>query len=481
MLLRIFLIGIVGLVIGVAAGEGLRAQEVATPVARILFIAGEKSHAPGSHEFPAGARLLADALNASGLPVRAEVSLGWPAESAAVEDAQLVVLYSDGLERHVARGHAEALRNRLNQGKALAVLHFALEPSEEDQALQAVLLDAIGGRFAVGLSVNPIWRLKAEPVGAHSAAVGVQQIDCEDEWYFHLRFRENEAGISPLLKVVPSITTLGADGPRSGNPSVRRALENGEAQVVAWTTMASSGARGFGFTGGHFHRNWYDDSMRRLVLNALIWTAGVVLPLQGVVSAAPNAPVYATIDEAIARGDVDDVKRHLSTDPTRVNGSAEAKLKPLHQAILRKKGDIVVVLLANGASATALDSSGRSPLHLAVERGDAVVVAALLKAKADPTVRDSRGWTPLHHAGAKNQLEIAKLLLDGGTNPNILSELGGTPLHEAAVGGSVELVQLFLSRGTDPTIRSKPGVTALDIAKEYKNADVVAFLEKQAR
>jgi ankyrin repeat protein len=58
-----------------------------------------------------------------------------------------------------------------------------------------------------------------------------------------------------------------------------------------------------------------------------------------------------------------------------------------------------------------------------------------------------------------------------------LSELGGTPLHEAAAGGGVEMVKLLLERGTDPKVRSKPGVTALDLAKEYKNADVVSLLE----
>lgn len=481
MVLRSFIARLGVMLVTAFFARGVAAEADVGAKTHLHFIAGEKTHAPGAHEFPAGAQLLADALNASGLPLRATVSLGWPQNSEMIETAQVVVLYSDGLEKHVARKHVEILRRRFLQGKGLAVLHFALEAGEEDGDLQTLMMEAIGGRFAVGWSVNPIWKLNAVPVPSHPAAVGVEQIACEDEWYYHLKFREPRNGFKPLLQVLPSLRTLGSDGPRSGNAAARKALENGELQVVAWTTESETGARGFGFTGGHFHRNWYDDSMRKLVLNALVWTAGVVLPLQGVVSAAPAAPIYATIDEAIARGDVDDVKRHLATEPARVNGSAEAKLKPLHQAILRRKGEIVTVLLASGASATALDSSGRSPLHLAVERGDAVVVAELLKAKADPTVRDSRGWTPLHHAGAKNQLEIARLLLDGGTDPNILSELGGTPLHEAAVGGSVALVQLFLDRGTDPTIRSKPGVTALDIAREYKNAEVVVLLETRVK
>ncbi len=178
---------------------------------------------------------------------------------------------------------------------------------------------------------------------------------------------------------------------------------------------------------------------------------------------------------------VDDVKRHLAWDPKRALGAVCAKMNPLHQAILRRKPDLVALLLEAGASPLTPDSSGRSPLHLAVERGDAGLVAMLLKAGADPSVRDGRGWTPLHHAAAKNQLEIARMLLDAPTDPNILSELGGTPLHEAAASGSVALAKLLVERGTNPAIRSKPGVTALDIAREYKNAEVIAYLEGLAK
>jgi len=56
----------------------------------ILFISGAPSHGPGEHRFPEGCRLLADALNRSGLPLRATVSLGWPAEGEIAAAAALV-------------------------------------------------------------------------------------------------------------------------------------------------------------------------------------------------------------------------------------------------------------------------------------------------------------------------------------------------------------------------------------------------------
>lgn len=456
----------------------LASAVAAEPPRRILFIAGPKSHDRDIHEFPRGAELLAEAINRSGLPLGADVSLGWPASDAIVAGASLVVLYSDGLEDHVARGHVAVLRQRLNAGQPLAVLHFALEPGDDDPALRQLLLDAIGGCFDAGWSVNPIWSLNASPLAAHPAARGVGELNLQDEIYFHLRFRADSRDVTPLLTALPPIEVVAEDGPRSGNAAVRAALARSEAQTIAWTCLNGNGARGFGFTGGHAHRFWYDDHVRRLVLNGLVWAAGLEVPPGGVPLFSPSAPLFGSIDEAIARGNLADVQRHLARAPELVRGTPGARLSPLHQAILRKQPEIAAFLLDHGADVNAPDGADRTPLHLAVERGDATMVKTLLARKADTTRRDRTGWTPLHHAAAKNQIEIARLLLEGGANPNFLSELGGTPLHEAAAGAGAEMVQLLLDRGTDPSIRSKPGVTALDLARQYQNTPAIAILER---
>src|SRR5262249_39118060 len=104
-------------------------------------------------------------------------------------------------------------------------------------------------------------------------------------------------------------------------------------------------------------------------LNVSVARVTIVVALAGLrFSAAADAPVHATIDEAIARGDLDDVKRHLDRDPGLLRGSADAKLAPLHQAILRRQTKITSYLLERGASVESPDSAGRTPLHLAVER-----------------------------------------------------------------------------------------------------------------
>jgi hypothetical protein len=56
-------------------------------------------------------------------------------------------------------------------------------------------------------------------------------------------------------------------------------------QTLMWGIERPDGGRGVGFTGGHYHRNWTIDGFRTLVLNALVWTAGMEVPAGGVKSA----------------------------------------------------------------------------------------------------------------------------------------------------------------------------------------------------
>ncbi|MEM8953303.1 MAG: ankyrin repeat domain-containing protein [Verrucomicrobiota bacterium] len=183
----------------------------------------------------------------------------------------------------------------------------------------------------------------------------------------------------------------------------------------------------------------------------------------------------ATIDEAIARGNIEVVKAILAKNPAAASVGARPTSPPLHQAILRQKGDIALVLVEAGADVNAVDSSDRSPLHLCVERDLAELVAPLVEAGASPNAQDPAGWTPLHLAGAKDRVGVAAALLENGADIDVRSNLGGTPLHEAAASGSKEIVQLFLDAGVDVSVVAEGG-TALDIAKEFENGAAIELL-----
>ena len=54
-----------------------------------------------------------------------------------------------------------------------------------------------------------------------------------------------------------------------------------------------NGGRGFGFTGGHFHKNWADDNFRRIVLNAVVWIAKGIVP-EGSIKSATETDLLTT-------------------------------------------------------------------------------------------------------------------------------------------------------------------------------------------
>ena len=454
-----------------AAVLAVVATSLAAAERHVLFIAGPPSHGAGAHEHEAGCRVLADHLASSGLDVTTEVVVGWPDDADKVAAADSVVIYSDGLGSHVAAGKHEAILSRVEAGKGHAVIHFAVEPGEEK--LTEALQTAIGGHFEVDWSVNPIWEMKSPILAEHPVTRGVEPFEVRDEFYFHMRFREDA---TPVLQAHPPADTLGDDGPRSGNPAVRAALAAEEPQTLAWVVENPGGSRGFGFTGGHYHALWANDDYRRLVVNAIAWTAGIDVPENGVDGEIGGDPVHPSIDVAIAQNDLEDVKRHLAANPDLLDTGA-ANRPPLPHAILRNHNEIAIHLIAAGADVDITDNANRTPLHLAVDRNNPELITALLEAGANPRLRDRTGWTPLHNAAARDRIDVARALLDGGADLTTLSEGGGTPLHEAAASGGGEMIRLFLDHGVDVSVRSKTDVTALDIAREFENEAAIRLLE----
>ena len=80
-------------------------------------------------------------------------------------------------------------------------------------------------------SVNPHWTAKYQKFPKHPITNGVKPFTINDEWYYHMRFRPEMKGVTPILTALPPKTTLTRpDGAHSGNPHVRAAIARGEAQ-----------------------------------------------------------------------------------------------------------------------------------------------------------------------------------------------------------------------------------------------------------
>lgn len=86
------------------------------------------------------------------------------------------------------------------------------------------------------------------------------------------------------------------------------------------------------------------------------------------------------------------------------------KVAPLHSAAAAHNGEIVRLLLENGAPADVRQEGGWTPLHEAAQIGDVEMVRDLLQHRADPQARSDDGKTPADMAAAKGHEEILKLL-----------------------------------------------------------------------
>lgn len=255
---------------------------------KIVMVAGPASHGYMSHEHYAGCRLLADLLNAHAKGVYATVYRnGWPKDPTAFDNADAIVMFCDGGERHMVNPHLKEVDALAKKGVGIACLHYGVEVPKGEPGDR--LLEWIGGYFETHWSVNPHWTAEFKTLPEHPITRGVRPFAIHDEWYYHMRFRENMAGVTPILSAIaPKETLSRPDGPHEGNPHVRAAVAAGEPQHVAWAAERKDGGRGFGFTGGHFHSEWAHDDFRKLVLNAIVWIAKGEIPEEGISTPTPT-------------------------------------------------------------------------------------------------------------------------------------------------------------------------------------------------
>lgn len=265
---------------------------------KIVMVAGKPSHGPGEHEYNAGCALLKKCLDASGLPiVTAIYRNGWPADPTAFDNANAILLYMNGGPKHpiMGRQRLAEIGALMNEGAGLVCAHFAVEvPAEKGGP---AFEDWIGGYYENGYSTNPHWTAKAELDATHPITRGVKPFELQDEWYFNMRFRPNHDGVVSILRAKPSDETRQGETSFPKGPFQQIVAARGRSETLMWAVERKDGGRGVGFTGGHFHRNWQNDQVRKLMLNALVWAAKVEVPTGGVQSEVTAEAMLQNLDK----------------------------------------------------------------------------------------------------------------------------------------------------------------------------------------
>lgn len=243
---------------------------------KVVLIAGRPSHGPGEHEFNAGTKILVECLKNVKRINPVFVAGGWPEDESVFEGARAVVFYMDGGSGHPmiqGKHRLDLMKGLMEKGVGLVCLHYAVEFPKEVKPV----LDWLGGYYETGYSTNPINEVEVTPRAGHPITRGVMPFQAKDEWYYRIRFRPGDSRVTPILT-----TMLPRDKPNL--------------ETVAWATERADGGRSFGFTGAHFHKNWGIRDFRTLVLNAILWSAKVNVPRNGVASEVTPEQLAANLD-----------------------------------------------------------------------------------------------------------------------------------------------------------------------------------------
>lgn len=287
-----------GLFVGCAGGERDK---------KLILIAGKPSHPPLMHEFRAGCLLLEKCLQeVEGLTVEVHDN-GWVDDEATFDDADAVVIYADGGGKHPALqgDHLTTLQKLIDRGVGFGAMHYGVEvpPGRANKEFQAW----IGGHYENMFSCNPIWSPQFDTFPKHPVTRGVEPFAIKDEWYFNMRFIGGIGGNEPHqeggLTFTPILVAKPSDEVRRGpyvhpkGPYDHIIAASGRDEAMHWVVERPDGGRGFGFTGGHFHMNWGNDSFRKIVLNTLNWVAKNDVPRSGISSEVSDDDLRQNLDK----------------------------------------------------------------------------------------------------------------------------------------------------------------------------------------
>ena len=249
---------------------------------KIVLVAGHPSHGSGQHEHNAGIKLLTRRLQElDGVIATSYHDNGWPEDSTAFDNANGMVFYADGGRGHPVNKHLEKVEALTARGVGMMCIHYGVEVPRGE--IGSRFQKWIGGYYEDRYSSNPHWDAELRVHTDHPVGRGVEPTSVHDEWYFNIRFRNEMNGVTSILEATPSDKTRARNGyPPEPYPHIIEA--SGRSETLMWAVEREDGGRGVGFTGGHWHRNWAIDAQRRVVLNAMVWMAGGVVPQGGVES-----------------------------------------------------------------------------------------------------------------------------------------------------------------------------------------------------
>ncbi|HJR72137.1 MAG TPA: ThuA domain-containing protein [Luteimonas sp.] len=254
------------------------------PPRKVVLIGGAKGEkGAGLHDYPNGVRALKSIIESSGdARGKLEVSAypdGWPSDPKALDGAATIVWYFDGFDKHPLRDPARhaAFEAAMRRGTGLVALHQASTvPPDDDLGLPHWLGAARYGMF----DRTTQWAELVPATASQPLVHGIDAFGYRDEFYPTFRYATSGGRVVPILKTVLNPQY------RDGHALIE---DKAEAANVAWAFDREGGGRSFVYSGAHYLAALDQPETRKLLLNAIFWTAGLDVPKNGVDSGSPHA------------------------------------------------------------------------------------------------------------------------------------------------------------------------------------------------
>lgn len=228
----------------------------AEPKAKVLFVGKQPDHPFGTHMYLHTCGMLSKCLSAGG-DVETVVSDGWPSDASKLKDVSTIVVYTTpAAEFLLDAPHRDQVDAMMNDGVGLVTIHWASSIFEDNlQRLGPRWMSYLGGTWVsnVGLHTgkSPLVQLQPD----HPICRGWEGYEIHDEYYLNPTIE----AATPLLEVTAKDQPV----------------------IVGWAYERPNGGRSFGTTLGHFYRNFQQEPFRRMIVNAILWTAHVEVPEDG--------------------------------------------------------------------------------------------------------------------------------------------------------------------------------------------------------
>lgn len=247
---------------------------------KVVLVAGEtaKVDTLGHHDYLAGCQALEVLLEQTAGVECSQVRDGWPSDVSQFDNAHAIVFYTDGGGKQAFLESADRIAKiqaLVDRGVGLVMIHQAVDfPDAFGDQGKAWL----GGVYLKNKSGRGHWDSTHVDFPTHPITRGVTPWKINDGWLNEIQFVDGLEGITPLVWSGKKYT-----GSRAGL----------EADIVAWAYERPRGGRSFSFTGLDAHSAWSHSGMRQLVVNGVLWSAGVTIDEDGASCAIESAALDA--------------------------------------------------------------------------------------------------------------------------------------------------------------------------------------------